>query len=80
MNDDLIIRVKEIQTSMVEPATSCFNEADLGHLRCLIRLAVEFRHYLEHGSVEIARGIQAGPLAKYVPDLESAIANAPKGP
>jgi hypothetical protein len=65
-------RVKELQASMVESAKSCFDESELGHLRCLIRLAVEFHDYLENGSVEIATGVLHGPLAKYVPDAQSA--------
>jgi hypothetical protein len=72
MDDDLIRRVKEIQFSMVESAKSFFDESDLGHLRCLIRLAVEFHDYLEHGSVDIATRLLDGPFAKYVPDAHSA--------
>jgi hypothetical protein len=72
MNNDLTNRVKEIQTSMVESAKSSYNESDLGHLRCLIRLAVEFHYYLEHGSTEMARGLQQGAHAKYFNDLQSA--------
>jgi len=72
MDDDLIRRVKEIQSSMVESARACFDESELGHLLCLIRLAVEFYDYLEHGSVDIATGLLQGPLAKYVPDAQSA--------
>ena len=72
MDDDLITRVKEIQSSMVESAKGRFDESELGHLRCLIRLAVEFHDYLQHGSVDLATRIQNGPLAKYVPDAQSA--------
>jgi hypothetical protein len=60
MNNDIANRVKEIQTAMVESAKSCFDDSELGHLRTVIRLTVEFRHYLEHGSVEMARGLQGG--------------------
>jgi hypothetical protein len=70
--DDLIRRVKEIQASMVESAKSSFDEGELGHLRCLIRLAVEFHDYLEHGSVDMATRLLNGPLAKYVKDAQSA--------
>jgi hypothetical protein len=69
---DVFMRVKEIQAPMVESAKSRFDESELGHLRCLIRLAVELRDYLERGSVEIATSIQRGPLAKYVSDVQSA--------
>jgi hypothetical protein len=75
MDDDLIIRVKEIQSSMVESAKSCFSEPELGHLRCLIRLAVEFHDYLEHGSADVATRLLDGPLAKYVADAQSASAD-----
>ena len=69
---DVVDRVKEIQASMVKSAQSRFDESKLGHLRCLIRLAVEFYDYLEHGSVEIAADILHGPFAQYVPDVQSA--------
>ena len=54
-------RVKEIQASMVESAKSYFDDSELGHLRAVIRLTLEFHDYLEHGSVEIVRGIQQQP-------------------
>jgi hypothetical protein len=69
---DVFERVKEIQDSMVESAKSRFDESELGHLCCLIRLAVEFQAYLEHGSVDIATSVLNGPLAKYVPDAQNA--------
>jgi hypothetical protein len=75
MDDDVIQRVKEIQSSMVESAKSCLDEAKLGHLRCLIRLAVEFDDYLEYGSVEMATRLRHGPFAKYVKDAEGASAD-----
>ncbi len=39
-------RVKEIQDPLVESAKPRFKQSDLGHLRGLIRLAVEFQDYL----------------------------------
>jgi hypothetical protein len=57
---------------MVESAQSHFDEVDLDHLRTLIRLAVEFQDYLEHGSVDIATSVMHGPLGKYVRDAENA--------
>ena len=79
-SSDAFKRVKEIQASMVESAQSCFNEAELGHLRAVIRLTVEFHDYLEHGSVEMARGIQQLPYvgalsAEFRKDLQSASAD-----
>ena len=55
---ELFRRVKELQALIVESAKAHFDDSELGHLRAVIRLTVEFQDYLEHGSVEIARGIQ----------------------
>ncbi len=74
-NDDVPNRVEEIQTSMVASAQSHFDEAELGHLRTLIRLAVEFEDYLEYGSVEIATSLLNGPHARYVPEAQIASAD-----
>ena len=71
MNDDVTNRVKEIQTAMVESAKSCFDDSELGHLRTVIRLTVEFRHYLEYGSVEMVSGLQKEPQANHFTDMES---------
>jgi len=92
MNDDITKRVKELQdsevfkrvketqASMVGAAQSCFDEAELGHLRAVIRITVEFLDYLEHGRVDVARGIQRQPYLKLTPaefrkDLEKASAD-----
>jgi hypothetical protein len=77
---DAFKRVKEVQTSMVESAKSSFDDAELGHLRAVIRLTVEFHDYLEHGSVEMARGIERQPYLKLTPaefrkDIQSASAD-----
>lgn len=69
---DIFERVKEIQDSMVEGARPRFDGSQLGHLRAVIRLTVEFHDYLEHGSVDIATGILQGPFAKYVAEARSA--------
>ena len=58
---DVFKRVNEIQASMVESAKSYFDDSELGHLRAVIRLTLEFHDYLEHGSVVVARGIQQQP-------------------
>jgi hypothetical protein len=75
MNSDVAKRVKEIQNSMMEDANSCFDESELRHLRAVIRLTVEFRDYLEHGSVEVAQGLKHGPHAGYFKDLQTASAD-----
>ncbi len=75
MNNDVTTRVKEIQTSMVAAAESCFDESELDHLRGTIRLTVEFHDYLEHGSVKVAQGLKDGPHADYFKDLQSASAD-----
>lgn len=72
MNNDVVNRVREIQTSMVESAQSRLDELELGHLRAVIRLTVEFHDYLENGSVDIATTVLHGPLAKYVTNAQSA--------
>lgn len=69
---DVFERVKQIQASMVESASSHFDESDLAHLRAVIRLTVEFYDYLENGSIDIATGVLHGPHAKYVTDAQSA--------
>ena len=75
MNDDVTDRVREIQASMAEPAASSFDDRELGDLRCVIRLTVEFRHYLEHGSTEMVRSLQQGPMAHLFRDLQDASAD-----
>jgi hypothetical protein len=72
MNNDVTNRVKEIQASMMESAQSRLDESKLGDLRVVIRLTVEFRDYLENGSVDIATSVLHGPLAKYVTNAQSA--------
>jgi len=53
-----------IQASMLESARSCFLESELDHLRCLIRLAVEFSYYLK---TEDVTSLVSGDL-RYVCD------------
>jgi hypothetical protein len=72
---DIFKRVKEVQASTVESAKSFLEESELGHLRCLVRLAVDFHYYLERGSVHLATSVLEGPYAKYVPDARSASAD-----
>ncbi len=43
----LIQRVRMAQADMEEPARSRFSEKTLDHLRALIRLTIEFHHYLQ---------------------------------
>ncbi len=92
MNDDIARRVKEtqssevfkrvkkIQSSMVESAKSSFDDSELDPLRAVIRLTVEFHDYLEHGSVEVARGIGQMPYVgltseEFQKDLQNASAD-----
>jgi len=53
MKNDVIECVRTIQTSMLESARSCFSEAELDDLCCLIRLAVEFNNYLQTGNPQL---------------------------
>ena len=56
---------------MVESAKPRFKQSDLGHLRGLIRLAVEFHDYLEHGERRVSYKLLEGPYAKYITDVQS---------
>ncbi len=47
MSDVLVEQVRAIQAAMVESAGSSFSESELDHMRGLIRLTVEFSHYLQ---------------------------------
>jgi len=47
MTNDLREQVQAIQHSMVESGAECFLESELDDLRCLIRLTIEFFHYLQ---------------------------------
>jgi hypothetical protein len=76
-SSEVFKRVKEIQASMVESAKSSFDDSELGPLRAVIRLTAEFHDYLEHGSVEMARGIRQLPYLgltseEFQKDLQSA--------
>lgn len=44
---------KEMQTSMAEAARSCFSESEQDHLRCLVRLTIEFHNYLQNGAPQL---------------------------
>ena len=70
--DDVRKRVEVIYAEMAESVKSCFDDEELDHLDTVIRLTVEFCHYLEHGSVDLVRRLQEGPGAAYVVDLEQA--------
>lgn len=48
MANDLSERIRLLQLSMARSAESCFSEPEIEHLRCLIRLTLEFEHYLQH--------------------------------
>ena len=62
---------------MVESAKTSFDDSELGHLRAVIRLTVEFHEYLEHGRVDMARGMLQLPYVgltseEFQNDLQSA--------
>jgi hypothetical protein len=52
MKDGVVEQVRAIQASMVESGRSSSSESEMDDLRCLIRLTVEFYHYLQR--VDIA--------------------------
>jgi hypothetical protein len=79
-SSEVFKRVKEIQASMVESAKSSFDDSELGPLRAVIRITVEFHDYLEHGSVDMARGMLQLPYVgltseKFQTDLQNASAD-----
>lgn len=49
MNEQTNKLICALQASMVESAKTCFGESELGDLRCVIRLSVEFSDYLRSG-------------------------------
>ena len=55
MKLDIKERVQTIQQSMLESdcARSCFEEPEQDHLRCLVRLTVEFNDYLSSGNPQL---------------------------
>lgn len=75
MESSVFKRVKEMQAPLIDSAKPHFDESELSHLRCLVRLAVEFHHYLEHGSVAIATALLDAPLGQYVTDAQAARAD-----
>jgi hypothetical protein len=47
MSNALVEQVRAIEAPMVEPSGSYFSGSELDDYRCLIRLTVEFFHYLQ---------------------------------
>ena len=47
MKYTLVEDLRAIQDSMVETGRACLSDLELDDLRCLIRLTVEFFHYLQ---------------------------------
>lgn len=47
MSDAVVAEVRAIQAFMVESAGARFLASELEDMRCLIRLKVEFDHYLQ---------------------------------
>jgi hypothetical protein len=70
--------MKRIESAMVKSAKPHLDESQIADLRYLVRLTVEFRDYLEHGSVRIATALFRSPTAKdvsvvgYLAEVESA--------
>jgi len=40
-------RVRQTQESMIQSVRDCFSESEIDHLRCVVRLAIEFHYYLQ---------------------------------
>jgi hypothetical protein len=71
MREDIKELIEEIQASMVDSAQSCFIEAELDDLRCLIRVTGEFLNYLQVANTNTQpRSKGDGPGVK-VPLLQS---------
>jgi len=71
MNHQIVQRVKELQSTMAEPAAEHLIESRIGHLRLLVKLTVEFEDYLTHGSVEVSARLVRGRLAEHIDDAET---------
>jgi len=55
MNNEINELVQVTLSSMLESeyAMSCFEEPTQNHLRCLVRLTIEFDHYLKMGNLQL---------------------------
>jgi hypothetical protein len=52
LDDKFLERVRAIHASMVEAVGAAISESDIDALRCIVRLAVEFKIYIEHTDVD----------------------------
>lgn len=46
-SEEVVQRVRLTQTSMIRSARDCFSESEIDHLRCVVRLTIEFHYYLQ---------------------------------
>ena len=44
---EVVQHVRLTQTAMVQSVQNCFSESEIDHLRCVVRLTIEFHYYLE---------------------------------
>ena len=44
---EVLEHVRRTQTSMIQSVKDCFSESEIDHLRCVVRLTIEFHYYLE---------------------------------
>jgi hypothetical protein len=58
VNDPLIEQVRAIQASMVESGAPFFLETELDNLRVLIRLTIEFFHYIQQDEFWVAPAVK----------------------
>jgi hypothetical protein len=68
MKDDARELVETIQSIMVESAEDTFEKPALGHLRCLVRLTVEFHDYLQNGQPELGEKMKRTKHYKFSPE------------
>jgi hypothetical protein len=45
--EEVVRRVRLTQASMIQSVQDCFSESEIDHLRCVVRLTIEFHYYLQ---------------------------------
>lgn len=46
-SEQVVKRVQQTQASMIKSIEDCFSVSEIDHLRCVVRLAIEFHYYLQ---------------------------------
>jgi hypothetical protein len=45
--EEVVQRLRRTQDSMIQSVRDCFSESEIDHLRCVVRLVIEFHYYLQ---------------------------------